>query len=91
MTQTFSLTPAAADIALLHESLSALEGGRAVFADKHWKVAGSLSVGEFVERDAFGRSGFTLTVTGLDGDFIATGVWSDDSCGNAASEAYVVV
>lgn len=46
-------------------------------------ITGILSVGGYFV-DSEGRDGFTVTVNSPKGDFVATGVWSDDACGTLA-------
>lgn len=48
-------------------------------------IVGTLTVGEWHDAakeravmGEFARDGFTLNVTGANGDFVAAGVWSDD-------------
>lgn len=83
----------AADRKGLRAILAAYQGEVVTFEDVHGSTTGVLSVGDYTDAETSwdGRDGFTLSIVAANGDFVGTGVWSDDACGHIPTKARVHV
>lgn len=81
---------AAKSLVRAHLALSTLSGTSVTITDTFGTITGTLTVGDYLVRAEFGDEGFTFNVTAPNGDFVASGVWSDDACGVQATRPVIV-